>query len=236
MTKILALCKPGLVLLLAAALGAAACPWACGQEVAKKPQPRRLRVVVVGAHCDDPESGAGGLIVSLSRAGHEVIVAYMACFRDGRKCFGRPEAEVRRHEAEAACKIMGATAKFFPYDAAKFVADEATLSTVAAWLDEVKPDIVVAHWPLDMHPNHHVASALVWQCYRKQGVSVNPLCQSTSHGVDSTSRRLARERGTPQARTNNNGREPCRVIAGWKRPRGSASRWPVIAFWVLPWY
>jgi LmbE family N-acetylglucosaminyl deacetylase len=169
MTKILALCKPGLVsLLLAAALGAAACPGACGQEVAKKPQPRRLRVVVVGAHCDDPESGAGGLIVSLSRAGHEVIVAYMACFRDGRKCFGRPEAEVRRHEAEAACKIMGATAKFFPYDAATFVADQPTLNAVAAWLDEVKPDIVVAHWPLDTHPNHHVTSSLVWQCYRKQ--------------------------------------------------------------------
>jgi LmbE family N-acetylglucosaminyl deacetylase len=24
---------------------------------------------------------------------------------------------------------------------------------------------VVTHWPLDTHPNHHVTSSLVWQCY-----------------------------------------------------------------------
>jgi LmbE family N-acetylglucosaminyl deacetylase len=123
----------------------------------------------MGAHCDDPESGAGGLIISLTRAGHEVIVAYTVCFRDGRKCFGRPEAEVRRQEAEAACKIMGATPKFFPHAAEKLVADESTVKAVAAWLDEVKPDIVVTHWPLDTHPNHHVTSSLVWQCYHHQG-------------------------------------------------------------------
>jgi LmbE family N-acetylglucosaminyl deacetylase len=155
--------------LLAAILGAAACQSACGQESAKDPRPRKLRVVVMGAHCDDPESGAGGLIISLTRAGHEVIVAYTVCFRDGRRCFGRPEAEVRRREAEAACKIMGATPKFFPYAAEKLVADEATVKAVAAWLDGVKPDIVVTHWPLDTHPNHHVTSSLVWQCYHHQG-------------------------------------------------------------------
>ena len=36
-----------------------------------------------------------------------------------------------------------------------------------AWA--VKPDIVVTHWPLDTHPNHHVVSSLVWQCYTHQG-------------------------------------------------------------------
>ena len=40
---------------------------------------------------------------------------------------------------------------------------------MSAWLDEVKPDIVVTHWPLDTHPNHHVVSSLVWQCYKRQG-------------------------------------------------------------------
>ena len=33
----------------------------------------------------------------------------------------------------------------------------------------MKPDIVVTHWPLDTHPNHHVVSSLVWQSYRRQG-------------------------------------------------------------------
>jgi LmbE family N-acetylglucosaminyl deacetylase len=170
MKRLLIAGRPGwFSFLLTVALIALAWQPASGAEAAKTSQPRKLRVVVMGAHCDDPESGAGGLIVSLTRAGHEVIVAYTVCFRDGRKCFGRPEAEVRCEEARAACKIMGATAKFFPYDAATFVADQAAINAVATWLDEVKPDIVVAHWPLDTHPNHHVTSSLVWQCYRKQG-------------------------------------------------------------------
>ncbi len=158
-----------LAYLLAAVLCAAACEATFGQEAAQKPPPRKFRVVVIGAHCDDPESGAGGLIVSLTRAGHEVIVAYTVCFRDGRKCFGQPEAQVRQEEAQAACQIIGATAQFFPYAAEKLVADEATVSAVSYWLDEIKPDIVVTHWPLDTHPNHHVTSSIVWQCYRRQG-------------------------------------------------------------------
>ena len=44
-----------------------------------------------------------------------------------------------------------------------------TLKAVSAWLDEVKPDIVVTHWPLDTHPNHHAVSSLVWQCYKRKG-------------------------------------------------------------------
>src|SRR5438477_13126699 len=76
------------------------------------PPEKALRVVVVGGHPDDPESGAGGLIATLSRRGHEVIVAYGTAFRGDRRLFDRPEAEVRRAEATAACKVLGASPKF----------------------------------------------------------------------------------------------------------------------------
>jgi len=138
-------------------------------ETSHPPQPHKLRVVVFGAHCDDPESGAGGLIALLTRAGHEVICTYATCFRGGRTCFGRPEAEVRRQEAIATCKVLGATPKFFPYTHENLVADEATVKDVSAWLSEEQPDIVVTHWPMDTHPNHHVTSSLVWQCYTRPG-------------------------------------------------------------------
>lgn len=138
----------------------------CG---AGDPPAKKLRVVVFGGHPDDPESGAGGLIAALTGQGHEVICVYGACFRGDRRCFNRPEAEVRREEAAAACKILGAKAKFFPYAAEKLVADEETLKVVSSWLEEVKPDIVVTHWPLDTHPNHHVVSSLVWRAYQRKG-------------------------------------------------------------------
>src|SRR5271165_6092774 len=103
---------------------------------------KKLRVVVFGGHPDDPESGAGGLIAALTRQGHEVICAYGTTFRGNRGFFGRPETEVRREEATAACKVLGAKPKFFPYAHEKLVADEATLKQVSTWFAEVKPDIV----------------------------------------------------------------------------------------------
>ncbi len=130
---------------------------------------QKLRVVVFGGHPDDPETGCGGLIAQLTEAGHDVRVAYGTCFRGDRKLGGEPEAIVRRREATAACKILGATPKFFDYAHEKIEASPATLAAVSAWLNEVHPDIVVTHWPLDIHENHHVVSSLVWQCYQRRG-------------------------------------------------------------------
>jgi hypothetical protein len=47
---------------------------------------KKLRVVDVGAHPDDPESGCGGLIARLTQAEHEVFVGWnrvltLACHR-----------------------------------------------------------------------------------------------------------------------------------------------------------
>ncbi len=90
----------------------------------------------------------------LTQQGHEVIAAYATAYTD---------------EANASCKRVGIMPKLFDFDPKKMYADEPTLRVVSAWLDEVKPDIVVTHWPLDSHPHHHVLSSLVWQCYRQKG-------------------------------------------------------------------
>ena len=88
---------------------------------------QKLRVVVFGGHPDDPESGAGGLVAMLTRAGHEVICAYGTSFRGDRKINGEPEGVVRRREATAACKLLNATPKFFDYAHEKLFADGPTL-------------------------------------------------------------------------------------------------------------
>jgi LmbE family N-acetylglucosaminyl deacetylase len=130
---------------------------------------KKLRVAVLGAHPDDPESGCGGLIAHLTQAEHEVLVGYLTCYRGDRKIGDEPEARVRRREASSACQALGARPHFFDYAHEKLCADAATLESVAAWLRKVRPDIVVTHWPLDTHPNHHVTSSLVWQCYLREG-------------------------------------------------------------------
>lgn len=114
-----------------------------GARVAADPavqSARKLKVVIFGGHPDDPESGAGGLAALLRQGGHEVILAYGTAFRGDRRFFERPEAEVRQGEATAACKLLGATPKFFPYAHEKLVADAATLNDVSKWLDQTGPD------------------------------------------------------------------------------------------------
>lgn len=141
-----------------------ACPCFAADGVAEP-----LKVVVFGGHPDDPESGCGGLIATLTSAGHEVHVGYATCFRGDRKIHGQPEADVRRLEAAQACQILGARPHFFDYAHEKLVADAATREEVERWLKSIGPDVVVTHWPLDMHPNHHATSSLVWQCYQRSG-------------------------------------------------------------------
>jgi LmbE family N-acetylglucosaminyl deacetylase len=154
-------------LLLVCCLLAIALPGPANSGSDTKPA-RKLRVVVLGAHPDDPESGCGGLIALLTKDGHEVTCGYATCFRGERKIGKEPEATVRRREATAACQILGAKAHLFDYAHEKLVADAETINAVAAWLKNVNPDIVVTHWPLDTHPNHHVTSSLVWQCYLRE--------------------------------------------------------------------
>jgi LmbE family N-acetylglucosaminyl deacetylase len=146
----------------------AGCPPGQAEQPARPAEEKKLRVVIVGAHPDDPESGCGALIALLTQQGHEVVVGYLTCFRGDRKIGQEPEALVRKREATAACQVLGAKPYFFDYAHEKLYADEASVEAVAAWLQTVRPDVVITHWPLDAHPNHHVTSSLVWQCYLRE--------------------------------------------------------------------
>src|SRR5262249_7927459 len=154
-----------LVALASFVLLAAAFPGQAGKAPTRLAGAKKLRVAVVGAHPDDPESGCGGLIALLSREGLEVVAAYLTCYRGDRKIGNEPEATVRWREATAACQILGARPHFFDYAHEKLAADAATADAVGAWLKPGQPDVVVTHWPLDTHPNHHVTGSLVWPCY-----------------------------------------------------------------------
>jgi LmbE family N-acetylglucosaminyl deacetylase len=108
----------------------------------------------------------------LASQGHEVISAYATAFRRDRAIEGRPEGIVRRAESEAACEILGAKPYFFPFaheELEKPFADKKTLTAIIAWLDQTRPDIVVAHWPLDTHPNHQVVGMSTWMAYDHAG-------------------------------------------------------------------
>ena len=75
------------LVLMTVALATTGLPFAAAGEPGKPD--KKLKIVVFGGHPDDPESGAGGLIATLTRQSHEVICAYGTSFRSDRRRFGR---------------------------------------------------------------------------------------------------------------------------------------------------
>ena len=122
---------------------------------------RALSVVCVGAHPDDPESGCGGTLALFAEAGHRVTVIYLTRGEAGIRGKSHEEAAaIRTAEAERACRILGARPVFAgQVDGATEVSRPRT-DALAALIRAAEPDILLAHWPLDAHPDHQAASLL----------------------------------------------------------------------------
>src|SRR5213596_3003549 len=75
---------------------------------------KKMKVVCVGGHPDDPESGCGGTLARYVALGHEVTIVYLT--RGERGIAGKSldeAARIRSAECEMACRILGARARFF---------------------------------------------------------------------------------------------------------------------------
>ncbi len=148
----------------AMALAAAgALPLAAG---AREKKDDRLKIVVAGAHPDDPESACGGLIALYTDAGHEVVNLYLTRGEAGIPGKSHEEAAaIRTAEAEAACRILGARPLFAgQIDGAAEITQE-RYGTFAELLLDEKPDLVITHWPIDTHRDHRAASLLVYDAW-----------------------------------------------------------------------
>jgi LmbE family N-acetylglucosaminyl deacetylase len=150
-----------------------------------KPGQQKLRIVVFSAHPADAQSGVGGLASTLVKQGHEVIFAVASAFRGERKIAGEPEVGIRTAEEAEACKLLGVTSKIFPYDHNLLVSDLETQKVVRDWLEAVKPDIVITHWPIDTHENHAAVYGLVWRCYKQSKGGWNLYLYEIETGAES---------------------------------------------------
>jgi LmbE family N-acetylglucosaminyl deacetylase len=147
-------------------LAASAGPGAA-KDAHSQPQPKRpLKVVCVGAHPDDPESGCAGTLARYSAQGHRVTVIYLTRGEAGIKGKSAKEAaEIRTAEAKAACKAIGARAVFAGQIDGATEVNAARARELGKLLRAEKPDVVFTHWPLDTHPDHQAASLLTWRAY-----------------------------------------------------------------------
>jgi LmbE family N-acetylglucosaminyl deacetylase len=146
------------VLITAPVLLAAGAPPLVGAESSPA---HPLRIVCVGGHPDDPESGCAGTLARYTELSHPVTVIYLTRGERGIRDKGLDEAaRIRSAECEQACKIIGAKPIFFGQIDGATEVTKTHVDAMSRLLSSEKPDIVFAHWPIDTHMDHQVASFL----------------------------------------------------------------------------
>jgi LmbE family N-acetylglucosaminyl deacetylase len=135
-------------------------PALLGAQASAKPL-RYLKVVCVGAHPDDPESGCAGTLSRYAETGHSVAIVYLTRGERGIRDKSLDEsAKIRSAECEAACRIIGAHPVFFGQIDGATEVTKAQVEAMTKLLTDEHPDIVFTHWPIDTHMDHQVASFL----------------------------------------------------------------------------
>ena len=123
--------------------------------------PASLKIVCVGAHPDDPESGCGGTLARYAALGHAVTIVYLTRGERGIEGKSLDEAaRIRIAECDAACRIIGAKPAFFGQIDGATEVTRAQVDAMQRLLATQTPDVLYTHWPVDTHMDHQVASML----------------------------------------------------------------------------
>jgi len=132
--------------------------------------PRRLKVIVLGGHPDDPETMAGGTIARFAGRGHDVVCLYLTRGEAGIE--GRCPAEaarIRTEEAARACAALGSRLRFAGQVDGATEVTTARYAETRAIFEEEEPDLLITHWPVDTHRDHRAASLLAYDAWLALG-------------------------------------------------------------------
>ncbi|MCA9132621.1 MAG: PIG-L family deacetylase [Planctomycetales bacterium] len=120
------------------------------------------RILVLGAHPDDAELSAGGLIVRHCRRGTRVRIVSVTDGRGGHHEISSEDlVPIRRREARAAGERVGADVDVWDFHDGAL---EPSLALRAAIIREIRtfaPDLVLTHRPNDYHPDHRAVGTAV---------------------------------------------------------------------------
>ena len=121
-----------------------------------------MRVLAVMAHPDDIEFTCAGTLVLLKRAGWEVHLATMTAGDLGTASLSRAAiSRIRKKEAAASARLLGAGYTCLGFDDLTIVYDDATKRRVSALLRVVRPDLVIVPSPVDYMADHEETPRIV---------------------------------------------------------------------------
>lgn len=118
---------------------------------------RALDVLAIGPHPDDVELFAGGTVGKLVAAGHRVAILDLT--RGEAATRGTPE--LRANEARRAAEVLGVTRDQLglPDGGIRDTAEQ--VAALVTHLRVHRPELVIAPWTDERHPDHAAAAALI---------------------------------------------------------------------------
>ncbi|HMH33989.1 MAG TPA: PIG-L deacetylase family protein [Puia sp.] len=130
----------------------------------------KKKIICVGGHPDDPESGCGGTLAQLVQAGHEVTIIYLTTGEAGIPGKSHAEAAaIRKQEAIKACEVLDAKPVFAGQVDGDTIVNREWFNKMKELIDLENPDMVFTHWPVDTHPDHQAASILTIHTWMRTG-------------------------------------------------------------------
>ena len=137
-----------------------------GNSYSATKAPDTFKIIVTGAHPDDPETGCGGTILYLKEKGYDVEVFYLTKGEAGIPGKSHEEAaNIRTSEAENACRILGVKFKFLGQIDGDCITNNQWYTQVSETLSNSNPDLILTHWPVDTHKDHRACSLLTYQAW-----------------------------------------------------------------------
>ena len=114
------------------------------QSEGEPEKPPRKTILAIGAHMDDCEIGAGGLIAKAVRKGHRVVIVTMCSDYSTWSVTKGREKEVKEMLVAEAGRI-GVEKRFLGFGYQQIALDVEAMRRVAEVVVDVKPDITVLH-------------------------------------------------------------------------------------------
>jgi N-acetylglucosamine malate deacetylase 1 len=126
-----------------------------------KQNPNQLRIMIIGAHPDDPDK-AGGTAALYAMAGHKVMMVSLTNGDAGHQDMGGgPLARTRELEAKKAGEIIGIEYITLDNHDGELMPTLENRRQVIKIIRDFNPDMVFSPRPNDYHPDHRYTSILV---------------------------------------------------------------------------